>query len=147
MSPPFFFMPQPLAAGPPNSFTIHASVRPPITHRPWPPHLPPPFSPPDDGGSYAAPAYNAVAPPPAYSELPASERDKLLSDPEIQHDPPYADDDEENEDDGLSTAVVVALIALNVVVWGMVAWGVVQDGRAGQLWAELQQSDRISLDI
>lgn len=152
MSVTHFFAPQVRPGALPNNFTVHNSVQPPVPHRPWPPHLPPPFSP-IDGSPPAVPAYSSASPPPAYSLAFRSEAKRQL-DPEAQMDDADGDDGNAQPEshetqlgDRCTTTVIVLLVILNVLVWSTVAWRVVQEGQAARLWAELQETDRIAFDI
>lgn len=152
-----YFAPQFRSGIPSQSFTIHQSVRPPAPHRPWPPHLPPPTVPGDDGPGLSedtAPAYSSTSPPPAYS-LVSRYGTKRSLDLDVEDQPLVIVDDGQTRPDeqdeeaggGPTTAVVVLLVVLNVVVWTAVVWNVIQEGQASKLWADLQQSDRVMFDV
>lgn len=141
---------------PPTSFTSHRSVRPPVSHQPYPPHLPPSLGPTDDdghGGAIQVPAYRpgTNSPPPAYSPvLEQEDAHKLFlySDLESRYPRPEEDDEESEEGCGkMSNVVITILIVLNVFVWSAVFYGVICDDETSRLWEEVTQGDRVVFDV
>lgn len=132
-----------------NSFTVHASVRPTVPHRPWPPHLPPPFVPIEhDGHGGSVPGYRSISPPPAYSPTSNDPEDKPLLEHDLEAQPPRLEEVEsEVVCEKMSNVVIVILIALNIFVWSAVAWGVICDDEVPKLWAEIQDGDRVVFDV
>lgn len=153
MGHPFFFQPQFSPAGPPQSFNVHAPVRPPVPHRPWPPHRPPPISPSNGGGpGPASPAYRSSSPPPAYTPRSTGVNKPLLDLESQRLSSQRGEEAEEGSgqsggNDSVSDVIIAILVVLNAVVWGMVLWGYIHDAQVPRLWSEVQQSDRVVFDV
>lgn len=158
MTHAFFFGPQfsPSWGAPSrsSSFTLQSSVRPPVSDRPRPAHLPSLNSQVENDnpdGSAIVPAYNprSSSPPPAYSPTTDSDIDEYKSFLHSDLESRIPRVEEEGEDEGcgkMSNVVITILIVLNVFVWSAVFYGVICDDEAPKLWVEIQRSDRAVFD-